>query len=365
MAQNDFIPFCPTDTGTNLLTESEYAAATDRTTGNQPGVASSKLVNKALRQPSYIASQLAQLLADQTGEDILDDNTPNKLLAQLNASLRIFPPVFSAFTSGTGTFNPTYIFLIASGSASSGATYTNNSVTFTVVGTIATGTVLKATGAGAPLGSGTLTKASGTGDSTITFYAVRAPLYIEIEMVGGGGGGAGSGTAGAHVGGSGGDTTLASTLLFAGGGVGGQIPNSQSTGGTVSNTGGTILAAIAGAIGTSGQEGGAGIPGLGGGGGGSSPFGGGAGGGSFAAGGTAAAVNSGAGGGGAGLGNATGDSSGGGGSSGGYIKAVLTGPYTTYPYNIGVAGSGGLNGTNGQTGGDGGSGIINIKQNYQ
>jgi len=48
MATNNFLPFSPTDTGTNLLTQVEYAAATDRTIGNQPGVASSKLNNKAI-----------------------------------------------------------------------------------------------------------------------------------------------------------------------------------------------------------------------------------------------------------------------------------------------------------------------------
>ncbi len=56
-----------------------------------------------------------------------------------------------------------------------GATYTNNTVTFTVVGTnlaggagALAGTII-ATGSGAPTVSGTLAKASGTGDSNITF----------------------------------------------------------------------------------------------------------------------------------------------------------------------------------------------------
>lgn len=56
-----------------------------------------------------------------------------------------------------------------------GATYTNNAITFTVVGfTGSAGTgYLFCTGSGAPTSSGTLTKASGTGDSTITFSAYQ------------------------------------------------------------------------------------------------------------------------------------------------------------------------------------------------
>jgi hypothetical protein len=62
-----------------------------------------------------------------------------------------------------------YIFTITSGNATAGATYTNNSQTFTVLETIASQVTLVTSGTGAPAASGTLTKATGTGDSTITF----------------------------------------------------------------------------------------------------------------------------------------------------------------------------------------------------
>ena len=56
-----------------------------------------------------------------------------------------------------------------------GATYTNNGITFTVLQTMAaSGTVMVASGIGAPAASGTLTKATGTGDATVTFSAVAA-----------------------------------------------------------------------------------------------------------------------------------------------------------------------------------------------
>jgi len=218
---NNFLPFCPTDTGTNLLNQSDYAAAADRTSGNQPGVASAKLVNKALLQSSYIASQFAQFLENKTGTNILDDATPAKLLAQIDAALDRLPPILTKYTSGSGTHNLTYQFFIASGSASAGATYTNNAVTFTVVATVASGLLIKMTGGGAPSVSGTLTKATGSGDATLTFYAVRAPSHIHVQLVGGGGGGAGSGTAAGTPATNGGNTTFGSSFLTGAGGVAG------------------------------------------------------------------------------------------------------------------------------------------------
>ncbi len=62
-----------------------------------------------------------------------------------------------------------YLFKVTAANATIGATYTNNSVTFTVLGTITGGVLLSCSSPGAPLGSGTLTKTGGTGDATIAF----------------------------------------------------------------------------------------------------------------------------------------------------------------------------------------------------
>jgi hypothetical protein len=62
-----------------------------------------------------------------------------------------------------------YDFTITAANATVGAIYSNNTQTFTVLATIVAGTTLFATGTGAPLPAGTLTKVSGTGDTTITF----------------------------------------------------------------------------------------------------------------------------------------------------------------------------------------------------
>ena len=70
-----------------------------------------------------------------------------------------------------------YVFTCSSANATVGATYTNNGKTFTVLATIAAGTTLLCSGTGAPTPSGTLTKATGTGDATITFSAVVTATF--------------------------------------------------------------------------------------------------------------------------------------------------------------------------------------------
>lgn len=57
-----------------------------------------------------------------------------------------------------------------------GATYTNNSITFTVISTTADKLTVYATGTGNSEASGTLTKTAGTGDDTITFSSVCGVL---------------------------------------------------------------------------------------------------------------------------------------------------------------------------------------------
>lgn len=71
-----------------------------------------------------------------------------------------------------------YSFFIASSTTLvAGATYTNNGITFTLVDLFNAGSGgsgrINCTASGAPTSSGTLTKSSGTGDSTITFSAFK------------------------------------------------------------------------------------------------------------------------------------------------------------------------------------------------
>lgn len=103
MATNEILQFAETDTGTNLLTQAEYLADAQRPIGNQPGVARSKLVNKALRQSSLIAAGIAKFLADNQNNNITDNLTPqniaNYLQAALTGALGVTPPQFDSDTS--------------------------------------------------------------------------------------------------------------------------------------------------------------------------------------------------------------------------------------------------------------------------
>ena len=208
---------------------------------------------------------------------------------------------------------------------------------------------------------------SGTG--TYTTPTSVAPLYITIEMIGGGGGGGGSSSVGSGGGNAsnGGDTTFGTSLLTAGGGVGGQFANQlPSAGGTnTSNAGPVVLVNVA------GGEGGAAITGttgtgnsmyMPGGYGGPGPFGG--------SGGPQqgnASANTGAGGAGGSTncGASTTFKCGSGGGAGGYLKVQINSPAATYSYGIGAGTSGGSGGSSGQPGGTGGSGVIIVTEYYQ
>lgn len=368
MPTNDFLPFA-IGGGANVESQADYLADSLRPIGNQPGVALSAFNNKAIRQANYVTSQLAQFLANTTGTDISDDGVSAKMLAQITSRLRPMSPLFTSLLSGSGTYNLPYYFFTASASATSGATYTNNTVTFTVLATIAAGVILTASGAGAPLANGTLTKTSGTGDAAITFYSVRAPLTLEVQVQGAGGGGAASGSAAAMAGsdgGTGGNSTFGTALLVANGGAGGAWAAGGGAGGTV-NLNGVPGIAIHGAAGqsltqlqtiTTVQ--------LGGGNGGASPFGGAGSGSGYNAGtGGSAQANSGSGGGGAGNGAVANSYTGPGGGAGGYVKGYIFGPTGSYAYAVGGGAAPGNAGTGGGDGGSSGSGLVTVLASFQ
>lgn len=103
MATNEILQFAGTDTGTNLLSQAEYLADAQRPIGNQPGVARSKLVNKAFRQSSLIAAAVAQFVADNQANNITDALTPRNiadyLQAAITGALGVTPPQFDNDTS--------------------------------------------------------------------------------------------------------------------------------------------------------------------------------------------------------------------------------------------------------------------------
>ncbi len=77
-----------------------------------------------------------------------------------------------------------YIFTVTAANATAGDTYTNNGATFTVLHTISGGTTLVTVGTGAPAASGTLTKATGSGDATITFASSTHSIEVRANVTG-------------------------------------------------------------------------------------------------------------------------------------------------------------------------------------
>lgn len=89
MATNEFLEFAGAS-GASVQDYVEYVADTHREIGNQPGLARSTFVNKAMQQTSKIMAVLTQFICDQTGENVLDASTvatiENQLIAAIEAS---------------------------------------------------------------------------------------------------------------------------------------------------------------------------------------------------------------------------------------------------------------------------------------
>ncbi len=286
-----------------------------------------------------------------------------------------FPSMLTITATGTGTYNLYYSFTINTGTAVVNDTYTNNSITYTVFQSVTSSRSVIMTGSGPPTSSGTLTRATGTGDPLITFTNVWTPKYLDVQVQGAGGGGGGSGTVAGNglQGGLSSFGTNSTVLLLAGGGLGGQGatpgPSRQgATGGTVSSTLQTNVTLINGGNGQNGhahQLSGATVSRGVGGNGGSSYFGG-AGVGSQGSGfpGTAGFAGGGGGGGGADQDVAYFAGAAGGGA-GGYIRAIIKNPVSSYPYTVGTGGTAGTaSGTNSSAGLAGGPGQIIVISYY-
>ena len=91
---------------------------------------------------------------------------------------------FVASGGSSWNWNGQLRFTVTAANATVGATYTNNGQTFTVVTTIAGTTILTTTPTGSPAASGTLTKATGTGDATITFSSANATDLVNAAVGG-------------------------------------------------------------------------------------------------------------------------------------------------------------------------------------
>lgn len=113
------------------------------------------------------------------------DSTGTPVTTQTAWTVDNFPticPVYRLLWNAT-----LYNFTVTAANVNEGDTYTNNGQTFTIRQTYTGATTIKTSGTGDPATSGTLTRATGTGDATITFSAFSiAPRlvsqYIEYHV---------------------------------------------------------------------------------------------------------------------------------------------------------------------------------------
>ncbi len=106
--------------GANVLTQAEWLAFAQLADGFQSGVLTSASLNKALRQATTIAALVAQFIADNSGQPVLDDGTIANKETNLEAAIKsLVPPSASGSTYWptlpTGNYH-------ASGASSNGLT---------------------------------------------------------------------------------------------------------------------------------------------------------------------------------------------------------------------------------------------------
>ncbi|NHB96584.1 tail fiber protein [Photorhabdus stackebrandtii] len=84
--KNDFKAFSISDNA-NVVSQERYEESKDLLTGFPPNDVPTHKLNKVLRQASTISSVVADFIATQSGNDILDDGNIAKLTDQLNKAL--------------------------------------------------------------------------------------------------------------------------------------------------------------------------------------------------------------------------------------------------------------------------------------
>lgn len=87
MATNEILPFAQGG-GANVQSQIDYAAEPLRSSGNVAGIARSNVNNKALRQASVLAAGLAQFMADNQSNNIVDTASIANLANWLGDAIR-------------------------------------------------------------------------------------------------------------------------------------------------------------------------------------------------------------------------------------------------------------------------------------
>lgn len=87
MATNEILPFAQ-GPGANVLTQAAYSADAQRPIGHQPGTARSQLANKQSLQSSLMASALAQYIADNQSNNVVDTASATDIATWLGNAVR-------------------------------------------------------------------------------------------------------------------------------------------------------------------------------------------------------------------------------------------------------------------------------------
>lgn len=155
-------PTAPSSTYENLYVKTDGKLYAQDSTGAE------KVVGGSSGSKNYMSSYLpsSNNVTNPGNGDFESKTTAGWNTAHVSLS-SVFPNVTAAPNNAFA--NGYYIFQIPSSSVTLGAIYTNNGQTFTVAQSITSNTMLVCSGTGTPLSSGTLTKSSGTGPSTLAF----------------------------------------------------------------------------------------------------------------------------------------------------------------------------------------------------
>ena len=89
---NEILPFANSGSA-NVLTQVAYNSDSQRPLGNQPGLARSNLVNKALRQASAMAAGLGLFIANRQANNITDSLTPAQVEEYLQDAIATHGPL--------------------------------------------------------------------------------------------------------------------------------------------------------------------------------------------------------------------------------------------------------------------------------
>lgn len=135
MAENKIYPFGLTST--NILSNEEYESDVQRLSGHQPGIARSKLENKALKQANIMAAALAQFIVENTDQDIDDSMTPKSIAALLKNAVKK-PTINIVKFESSGTYTPTpgtqFIIVEGVGGGGGGGGCTTGTANYTSLG---------------------------------------------------------------------------------------------------------------------------------------------------------------------------------------------------------------------------------------